>query len=115
VNVHCPAGARFSISDFRIFGNGLGRSPAAVQSVIAGRNPADARKTTVTWSPSERAEFYIVRYGLAPDRLFNNYQIYNATNAQINSLNSGTVYYCTMDAINDSGVTPAKTVFRLNP
>lgn len=115
VNVHCPANARFSVSGFRVFGDGLGRSPAAVKNITVRRNPDDGRKVTVSWSQSARAEFYIVRYGLAPDRLFNNYQIYNSTNAQINSLNSGVGYYFTVDAVNDSGVAQSKSTIRLDP
>jgi len=109
VNIHCPAQACFSISDFRVFGNGPGRSPAPVKEVTAQRNPDDGRKAVVSWTPAKRAEFYIVRYGLAPDRLFNNYQVYNATNVEINALNSDVRYYFTVDAVNDSGVTRTRT------
>jgi hypothetical protein len=105
VNVHCPAGARFSISGFRIFGDGLGKSPKPVKHLTAQRDTADGRKATISWTSSPGADFYIVRYGLAPDRLLNNYEIYNATNTEINSLNCGVGYYFTVDAVNDSGVT----------
>jgi hypothetical protein len=115
VNVHCPAGADLSVSGLRIFGNGMGKSPGAVKNIVAQRNPADGRKAVISWSPSARAEFYIVRYGIAPDRLFGNYQIYNATTAQINSLTDGVTYYFSVDAVNDSGVTAGTKCFRLNP
>jgi xylan 1,4-beta-xylosidase len=115
VNIHCPAGADLSVSGFRIFGNGLGKSSGAVKNIAVQRNPNDGRKALVSWSPGARAEFYIVRYGIAPDRLFGNYQIYNATSAQINSLNDGVTYYFTVDAVNDSGVTQTKSVTKLNP
>lgn len=115
VNVHCPAHARLSISDFRVFGNGLGRAPAMVKEIVSKRDPADARKATISWKPSAGAEFFIVRYGLAPDRLLNNYQIYDATSAQINSLNRGVLYYVTVDAVNDSGVTAGRSISRLDP
>lgn len=117
VNVHCPAQARLSISDFRIFGSGLGRMPGEVTSVAAQRNPTDGRKATISWKPSDGAEFYIVRYGVAPDHLFlfNNYQVYDATNPQINSLNRDVAYYFTVDAVNDSGVTVGRKTSRLNP
>lgn len=108
VNVHCAAGAKFSISDFRIFGDGLQRAPGAVKEIKVERNAADGRKAKIFWPPSARAEFYIIRFGIAPDRLFQNYQIYDATEAQINSLNSGVKYYFTVDAVNDSGVTQTK-------
>jgi xylan 1,4-beta-xylosidase len=113
VNVHCPAQACFSVSGFRIFGNGLGSPPGAVKDVVALRNQNDARHATVSWQPGKRAEFYIVRFGLAPDRLFDNYQVYGATNVEINSLNSGVSYYFTVDAVNDSGGTLGRDRFLL--
>jgi hypothetical protein len=117
VNVHCPAHARLSISDFRIFGNGLGRLQGEVEGVTTQRNPTDGRKATISWKPCDGAEFYIVRYGIAPNRLFlfNNYQVYDATNVQINSLNRDVTYYFTVDAVNDSGVVAGRTTSLLNP
>jgi len=46
-----------------------------------------------------------LRYGIAPDRLFNNYQVYQTNALRIKSLNVGVPYYLTVDAVNDSGVT----------
>jgi hypothetical protein len=115
VNVHCPAHASFSVSGFRIFGNGLGHAPEPVKPLTAERNPNDGRKAAITWSPAARADFYIVRYGIAPDHLYNNYQIYDATEAQISSLNSGVTYYFTVDSVNDSGITQTGAISRLSP
>jgi xylan 1,4-beta-xylosidase len=113
VNVHCPAQACFSVSGFRIFGNGLGRAPGAVKDVVALRNPNDGRDATVSWKPGKRAEFYIVRFGVMPGQLFDNYQVYGATEVEIHSLNSGVPYYFAVDAVNDSGVTRGKDSFLL--
>lgn len=115
VNVHCPAQACFSVSGFRIFGSGLGHAPERVKTLTVQRNPNDGRKAVVSWSPAAGADFYIVRYGVARDRLYNNYQIYNATETQINSLNSGGAYYFTVDAVNDSGVMQTPVRFSLPP
>ena len=109
VNVHCPGGAKFSVSGFRLFGSGLSDAPEPVKNITVQRNPNDQRKAVVSWSSVANADFYIVRYGIAPDRLFENYQIYGTTNAQINALNAGVNYFLTVDAINDSGVTQTKT------
>ena len=113
VNVHCPAGADFSISGWRIFGRGLGKSPGAVQHIAVRRNPADGRKAVVSWSPATRAQFYIVRLGIAPNRLFDNYQIYHGLTADINSLNSGVTYYFTVDAVNETGVMKSQVICKL--
>jgi hypothetical protein len=104
-NIHMPGGGLFSISGFRLFGSGLGKSPAKVAEVQATRDAADARRVHVSWKPSQGADFYIIRYGIARDRLWNNYQVYSATQFDINSLNAGVDYYFTVDAVNDSGNT----------
>ena len=103
-NVHCPAGAKLSICGFRIFGNGLGAPPAKVEGVKALRSATDPRQATVSWLPSKGADFYVVRYGIAPDKLFSNYQIYNATGMTLNALNVSVSYAVTVDAVSDSGV-----------
>ena len=112
VNVHCPADAKFSVSGFRVFGNAPGHRPAGVKDITVQRHTDDPRKTTVSWPSAKGAEFYIVRYGLAPDRLFENYQIYGSTTAQINALNDGVDYYFTVDAVNASGITRTKSISR---
>jgi hypothetical protein len=104
-NVHSPAGGLFSVSGWRVFGSGLGQAPPPVQNVKARRNSSDGRVMSVSWSPLPEADFYIVRYGIAPDRLFNNYQIRGANTCEINSLNVGVPYHVTVDAVNESGVT----------
>jgi hypothetical protein len=104
VNVHTPGNGLFSISGFRLFGNGLGRPPAHVSGIAGVRDPADPRCVQVSWQPARGADFYIIRYGLARDRLFNNYQVYHTNRFEINSLNLGASYYFTVEAVNDSGI-----------
>ena len=59
----------------------------------------------VSWSSAKDAEFYIVRYGVRPDRLFTDFQVYGATSLDVSSLNAGVPYYVTVDAVNSTGVT----------
>jgi xylan 1,4-beta-xylosidase len=111
VNIHMPGGGLFSVSGFRIFGNGLGEAPVPVEDVKTVRDLSDPRRVHVSWKPAERADFYIIRYGIARDRLFNNYQVYQTNQFDINSLNAGVNYYLTVDAVNDSGITRGEKVF----
>lgn len=113
VNVQTPAGGLFSVGGFRVFGSGSGHVPDRVRNVIASRDPADSRQMHVSWAPVKNADFYIIRYGVAPDRLCNNYQVYGAERFDINSLNVGVAYYVTVDAVNDSGVTQGKKTVRV--
>ena len=112
VNVHMPGSGLFSISGFRIFGNGLGEAPAQVKEVEVARDISDPRRVHMSWKPAQRADFYIIRYGLDRDRLSNDYQVYKTSHVDINSLNAGITYYFSVDAVNDSGNTEGTNVFQ---
>jgi hypothetical protein len=109
-NLHTPGNAKFSISGFRLFGNGLHQAPGKVVSLRANRDAEDPRKAAISWQPVQGADFYIVRFGVKPDRLFENYQVYHATHLDLASLNVGVEYSVTVDAVNDSGIARGKTV-----
>jgi xylan 1,4-beta-xylosidase len=104
-NVHSPAGAKFSVSGLRAFGIAPGNKPAMVKHVEVVRNEGNPRSATLKWGAVSGAGFYIVRYGIAPDKLFSAYQVYDATMVNINALNAGVGYYFTVDAVNASGIT----------
>lgn len=111
VNGHSPAHSRFSLYDLRIFGSALGSPPAAIEGIKVRRDPADRRHATITWSPVRGADFYIVRYGLSGNRLFGNYQVYDATSLDIHSLNIDPKYVFTVDAVNGSGITKTPVIY----
>jgi hypothetical protein len=98
------------VSELRVFGSGLGAPPSQVRGVAAARDAADPRRVRISWAPAKGASFHIVRYGIAADRLFNNHQVYDANYLEIASLNAGVPYFVGIDAVNDSGVTMAKSV-----
>jgi xylan 1,4-beta-xylosidase len=106
-NLHTPDGMLFSVSGLRVFGTAPGPVPATVSGITATCDAQDERSATISWLPASGAEFYIVRYGVRPDRLYSNYQIYAGTNLQLHALNADTPhYYVTVDAINASGIAP---------
>ncbi len=104
VNSHSPANGLFSLYDLRVFGSALGDLPPQVTGQRVIRDSADGRQVTLSWNAAAGADFYIVRYGIAPDRLFGNYQVYDSTGLKIRSLNIGQEYYFTVDAVNGSGI-----------
>jgi xylan 1,4-beta-xylosidase len=109
-NVHTPGHAKFSISGLRLFGNGFQPAPARVGGIRVVRDPQDGRLAVVSWQPVHGADFYIVRFGVRPDRMFENYQVYDGTQLTVPSLNVGVGYSFTVDAVNDSGVTVSKEI-----
>ena len=104
-NVHCPAGAKLSVSGFRIFGHWSGTPSARVEGVTATRLATDPRQATVSRSLVKDADLDIVRYGIATDKLFSNYQVCHSTEITFNALNAGVPYVVAADTVNDSGVT----------
>jgi xylan 1,4-beta-xylosidase len=110
VNVRMPGGRRFAVSELRVFGSGMGAPPSQVRGVAAARDATDPRHVRISWAPAKGATFHVVRYGIAADRLLNNYQVYDANDLDIASLNAGVPYFVGIDAVNDSGATRAKTV-----
>lgn len=104
-----PGNGKFAISDLRLFGNGGSALPGAVISVKASRN-ADQRSATVSWDNASGAQGYIIRYGISPTKLYNNYQILSGNSYTINSLNLDQDYYFAVDAYNDSGITKGTVI-----
>lgn len=109
-NVAMPGGGPFSIRDLRVFGNGGGKPPAAAPRFEIHRDTADPRNAVVRWQPVSDASGYIVRFGIAPGKLYQNYEIRGQTELALHSLNADVDYSFTVDAFNDSGRTPGSSV-----
>jgi len=94
----------------RVFGLGDGAPPAEVRGVTVQRDTADTRTATVRWSPSAGATAYVVRFGVAPDKLYTDIQVDDVTTLTTNALNRGVRYYFTVDAISAAGVARGTAV-----
>jgi hypothetical protein len=112
-NVHMPAQGTFALSGLRVFGIAPGEAPNQVVDSRSRRDVEDPRRALLEWPPSDGATGYVIRYGIAPDKLYNNYQIYKETLIDINSLNAGVDYFYAIDAFNEAGITKGSTVFRI--
>ncbi|MBN1999699.1 fibronectin type III domain-containing protein [candidate division KSB1 bacterium] len=86
----------------RIFGNPEIAQFKEVDYVMIARDPKDPRDATLTWQPVEGADGYVVRYGIDPDKFYNNYMIYDAYSLTMHSLNRDEEYYFEVEAF-DSG------------
>jgi len=105
VTFHHVAGNGFAaVSGFRIFGTDGSAKPAVPKNVRTTRLPADTRNCTLTWDKVETADGYIVRYGIAPDKLYNQYHVYGEQ-VEIRTLTKGIAYYFRVDSFNGGGVT----------
>ncbi len=101
-NIFTPGGGNFAVRDLRIFGNAEQAVFTPITNFTVQRDAADDRNAIVRWSPIENADGYIIRYGIASDKLYNNYMVYNADSVAIHSLNKGVEYYFSVESF-DSG------------
>jgi hypothetical protein len=110
-----PAGSRFAINGLRVFGEGGGAAPEAVDMsrVFAERRAGNNRAAALAWPKAKGAQGYIVRYGIAPDKLYTHYQVMGSESVVVNTLIRGVDYYATVDSYNESGVTRGTRTVRL--
>jgi len=101
-NIFTPDSGKFAVKDLRIFGNPGEARFTKVDKVMVVRNPEDRRDATLLWEPVKDADGYTVRYGIEPDKLYNNYMVYDANTITIHSLNRDPEYYFEVEAF-DSG------------
>ncbi|MBN2863908.1 MAG: family 43 glycosylhydrolase [Bacteroidales bacterium] len=101
-NVFTPNDGQFAIKDLRIFGNPDAAKFTKVKDVMVARDPEDLRDATISWQPVKGADGYIVRYGIEPEKLYNNYMVFDAYTITIHSLNRDPEYYFEVEAF-DSG------------
>ncbi len=112
--VHGHAGAEnLAIADIRVFGHAGGTAPAAPSGVTAVRDK-DQRNARISWQDVPGATGYNVRWGVKPDRLTFTYQVFadevQGGGKDIRSLNLGQNYWATVEAFNESGVSPIAPV-----
>ncbi len=104
-----PGGALLAVSGLRVFGDGGVAAPAPVDCslVKVERAKDDNRKARVAWPAAAGAEGYIVRHGIAPDKLYTQDQVFGETEYTVRALNRGVDYWFAVDAFNAGGVAPA--------
>jgi hypothetical protein len=101
-NVFTPGNGKFAVKDLRVFGNQGKASFAQADNVTIVRDEDDLRNATIMWEPVKGADGYIVRYGIEPDKLYNNYMVYDSYTLTIHSLYKDAEYYFMVEAF-DSG------------
>ena len=108
------ASPNLAIADLRVFGSAGGRAPATPGAVTARRD-ADARNATITWAPVRGAVGYNVRWGIAPDKLYQSYQRFadQGTTLELRALTVGQGYYVAVEAFDESGVSGVSGIVRL--
>lgn len=109
-NVYVPT-PNLAISDVRVFGNSkdkLSTTPAKLKVV----RQADTRNADVSWEAVKGATGYNIVWGIAPDKLFQTYQVWadQPSSLEVRALTVGQTYYFAIEAFNERGVSTLSKV-----
>jgi hypothetical protein len=101
-NVKVPDG-NFAVSGLRVFGK-CEKQPAKAVTTFKVDRQADRRVANLRWEKSPGAVGYNIRFGNQPDKLYQNYTVYDRNELVIRSLNVDSPYYFAVDAFNEAGI-----------
>ncbi|MEO6721885.1 MAG: family 43 glycosylhydrolase [Ferruginibacter sp.] len=108
-NYHVPDGT-FALAGLRVFGNAGGKAPSMTADININHSPSDKTVAAIKWKKAPGAIGYNIRYGTSKDKLYHTYQVLDADEVTIRSLNAGEKYYFAIDAFNESGISKAKAI-----
>jgi hypothetical protein len=112
-NIHMPTG-KFSISGFRVFGNGNGAKPDAVKDFIVLRTEKDKRSAFIKWKPVDNAFAYNIYYGTDPGKLYTCIMVHSNNEYWMKAMDSQKAYYYSIEAINENGVSEKTKVIKVD-
>lgn len=104
-NVSVP-GRNLAICGFRIFGLADGEAPEAPANASVTRCQ-DRRSATLSWKNSAGAQGVNIRWGVAPDKLYNSRMVYGDESITLNCLSTDTEYWFEIEAFGATGISPA--------
>lgn len=110
-NIHVPM-THLSISDLRIFGVGQEKAPAMVKNLSITRQK-DRRDAMITWAAQPDCQGYNVLWGIAPEKLYNSWLVYDKNSLLLKSLTTDQSYYFAVEAFNENGVSARTKVVPL--
>jgi len=111
-NVHAPT-PYLSVSAIRIFGLGSGKTPGTPKNKRAARKE-DQREAIISWNPVKNAQGYNVFWGIARDKLYNSWLVYDKSTLELKSLNSDQQYFFSIEAFNENGVSEMTAPLKIN-
>lgn len=111
-NIHMPA-PHLSLSALRIFGKGEGKAPSSVKQFKVERK-ADRRDAMITWDKQPAAQGYNIVWGIAPDKLYSSWMVYDDHSLLMKSLTRDQSYYFAIESFNENGISTRSKVQRVD-
>ncbi len=106
-----PTG-KFALSGLRVFGHGRGARPALVQNFVVLRGDSDRRNAWLKWRMSPDATGYVIRAGIAPDKLYTSVMVYGANEYYFRAMDKSRGYYFQIEAFNENGISARSPTVR---
>lgn len=111
-NIEVPT-PHLAISDIRVFGLGQGKKPIGVENFKVDRK-SDRRDAMITWKATPNAQGYNIRWGIAPDKLYSSWLVYDVNELLLKSLGRDQKYYFAIEAFNENGIGSLSKVVEVN-
>ena len=107
-NLHVPT-THLSISGLRVFGKGSGNPPPKITGFQPQRHE-DRRDITLNWEKVNDAQGYNIRWGIAPDKLYSSWLVYDKNEHLMKGLGRDQSYYFAVEAFNENGISELSEV-----
>lgn len=110
-NIRAPM-PNLAISGLRVFGLGQGKSPTLVKN-LAVKRYEDRRDALITWEAQNNVQGYNVWWGIAPDKLYSSWMVYDKNQLELKSLTVDQSYYFAVEAFNENGISERTKLVRV--
>jgi hypothetical protein len=104
--------SNLAISDIRVFGKGTGEKPKQVDEFSVIRK-SDRRDAHISWEEQPNTQGYNILWGIAPDKLYSSWMVYNADELLLKSLTSDQIYYFAIETFNENGVSEFSEIIKV--
>ncbi|WP_299580045.1 family 43 glycosylhydrolase [uncultured Sunxiuqinia sp.] len=111
-NIEVP-GKNLAMSEIRVFGTGFGKKPGKVKDFEVQRHE-DRRDVSTSWKEVAGAQGYNIRWGIAPDKLYHSWLVYEDTELLMRCFDKNTTYYMSIEAFNENGISESTKVIKID-
>lgn len=103
------ATGKVALSGLRVFGLGDGLPPKQPDQLVVLRGASEPRNAWLKWAGQGDATGYVIRSGVAPEKLYHSMTVYTATEAWWRAMTRDETYWFTLEAFNENGISPQTT------